>query len=94
MAIYRIQGENTEVFGDEKFRRGVRSDKFYTPEQIESLKSKMVHHFKVLDDDGIVYFWGVCSDDSSFAPLDCCGVGYGCTEIQYKNPKTGKYETL
>jgi len=26
--------------------------------------------------------------------LDTVGASLGCTEIQYKNPTTGKYETL
>lgn len=50
--------------------------------------------FRLLDDDGIVYAYGKSTDDSSFAPLDRYMYDYGCTEIQYKNPKTGKYETL
>ena len=94
MAIFKIQGENKSVFDDEKFHRNIRADRMYTPEKIEALKPKMVHRFRCLDDDGVTYFWGVCSNDSSFAPLDCVGEAYGCTEIQYKNEKTGKYETL
>lgn len=50
--------------------------------------------FRLLDDDGIIYAYGKSTDDSSFAPLDRYMYDYGCTEIQYKNPVTGKYETL
>ena len=50
--------------------------------------------FRLLDDDGIVYAYGMSTDDSSFAPLDRYAPAYGCTEIQYKNPNTGVYETL
>lgn len=53
-----------------------------------------LYRFRLLDDDGIVYAYGVSTDDSSFAPLDRYEYVYGCTEIQYKNPKTGKYKTL
>ena len=53
-----------------------------------------LYHFRLLDDDGIVYAYGMSTDDSSFAPLDRYMYDYGCTEIQYKNPVTGKYETL
>jgi len=53
-----------------------------------------LYRFRLLDDDGIVYAYGVSTDDSSFAPLDRYEYIYGCTEIQYKNPTTGKYETL
>lgn len=94
MALFKIQGENKSVFREEKFKRNLRSDVRYTPERIEELKPQMIHRFRCLDDDGTTYFWGVCTDDSSFAPLDCVGTAYGCTEIQYKNPATGEYETL
>ena len=50
--------------------------------------------FRLLDDDGFIYAYGVGTDDSSFAPLDRYAPDYGCTEIQWKNPSTGKYETL
>lgn len=50
--------------------------------------------FRLLDDDGEIYAYGKSTDDSSFAPLDRYMYDYGCTEIQYKNKITGKYETL
>ena len=50
--------------------------------------------FRLLDSDGYVYAYGVSTNDSSFAPLDRYMPDYGCTEIQYKNHCTGKYETL
>lgn len=51
--------------------------------------------FRLLDDDGEVYFEGESSDCTShraFAPLDSLGLGYGCTEIQYLT--NGHWETL
>lgn len=54
----------------------------------------MTHKFRCKDDDGVTYFWGVCSDQNSFAPLDTVGAALGCTTIEYKNPATGKYEML
>ena len=53
-----------------------------------------LYRFRLLDDDGVVYAYGVSTDNSSFAPLDRYTYDYGCTEIQYKNPITKKYETL
>lgn len=56
-----------------------------------------LYDFRLLDDDGEVYAYGKSTDNSSedaFAPLDRYMYEYGCTEIQYKNPVTGKYETL
>ena len=53
-----------------------------------------LYPFRLLDDDGVIYAYGVSTDNSSFAPLDRYMYDYGCTEIQYRNPDTGKYETL
>ena len=94
MAIFKITHENRAVFEGEKFARNIRCEYQYTTAQIEAMKENMTHKFRVRDDDGVTYFWGVCSDPNSFAPLDYVGADYGCTEIQYKNPDTGKYETL
>lgn len=42
------------------------------------------YKFRLLDDDGQVYYAGRSDDDSSFAPLDCFGLpNAGCTVIQY-----------
>lgn len=45
------------------------------------------HRFRLLDDDGEVYYEGKsddCDSQRAFAPLDDFGQGYaGCTEIQY-----------
>ena len=56
--------------------------------------------FKLLDDDGDLYFEGELKCDSEtdgseelFLPLDTIGASYGCTEIQYTNDN-GDYETL
>jgi len=53
-------------------------------------------HFRLLDDDGEVYYLGVSNDSESenaFAPLDDYGMpNAGCTEIQYL--RNGKWETL
>lgn len=57
-------------------------------------KKHMIHKFRLLDDDGEVYAYGVSDDDNSFSPLDYYTYSYGVTEIQYKNKETGKYETL
>lgn len=50
--------------------------------------------FRLLDDDGEIYAYGKSTDNSSFVPLDRYMYNYGCSEIQYKNKVTGKYETL
>ncbi|WP_187648664.1 hypothetical protein [Nitrosophilus labii] len=56
------------------------------------------YEFRLLDDDGNVYGYGYSDDDeteNAFSPLDDFGMGaWGCTAIQYKNKRTGKWEYL
>lgn len=57
-------------------------------------KTQTLFAFRLLDDDGEIYFHGVSTSNESFAPLNNYGMpGYGCTDIQYKNEK-GKWESL
>jgi hypothetical protein len=56
------------------------------------IKEKCVHKFRLVDGGGKVYFHGLSSNDSSFAPLDSIGEAYGCVDIQYLE-KTG-WESL
>lgn len=67
------------------------------PEAIEKIKVKG-KKFRLLDDDGNIYFYGKCLTDfgeNAFNPLDRFGgPGYGCTDIQYKNAETGEWESL
>lgn len=53
-----------------------------------------LHRFRLLDDDGVIYAYGVTSKPDTFAPLDRYMYDYGCTEIQYYNTSTKKWETL
>lgn len=71
--------------------------------RLEKMKAKLMekkgqipplYKFRLLDDDGVVYAYGFSTDDSDFDPLDDYMYAYGVVEIQYKNPKTGEYETL
>lgn len=57
-------------------------------------KDTMIYEFRILDDDDIVYAYGLSDDDNSFEPLDYYEGLYGVTSIQYKNEQTGKYEYL
>lgn len=52
------------------------------------------HKFRLLDDDGGIYIYGVSDDDSDFEPLDYFMPMYGCTEIQYRNEVTKEYVIL
>lgn len=55
-----------------------------------------IHEFRMKDDDGNVYYEGICTDSESedaFRPLDEFGEpNAGCTSIQYK--RNGVWETL
>lgn len=55
---------------------------------------RMGHAFRILDDDGKVYFTGYAADDSSFEPLDWASPLYGATEIQYRDSETNEWKAL
>ena len=64
---------------------------------LEKCKRACKYKFRMLDDDGNLYYEGYsndCNSEKAFAPLDDFGMpNAGCTEIQYKN-NLGKWETL
>lgn len=53
----------------------------------EAKATLLKHRFRLLDDDGEIYYEGLsddCDSQRAFAPLDDFGKGHaGCTEIQY-----------
>ncbi len=53
----------------------------------EANAALLKHRFRLLDDDGEIYYEGLsddCDSQRAFAPLDDFGLGYaGCTEIHY-----------
>ncbi len=51
----------------------------YRPEFVGKLNEK----FRLLDGDDGICFVGYSDNDSSFAPLDQLGRGYGCVGIEY-----------
>lgn len=56
-----------------------------------------LYEFRLLDDDGLVYAYGLSTEndtEDAFRPLDRYQADYGVTEIQYKDPVTGAWETL
>ncbi len=66
----------------------------------QSEANAMPYEFRLLDDDGEVYFTGKCSDlnevdaDQAFEPLDWAEPRYGCTEMQYRKVGDQEWETL
>lgn len=81
--------DTTKSEGTNANAKGVHSRK-YDP------AVKLAHRFRMLDDDGEVYYEGRSDDDSSFAPLDHFGgPNAGATSIQYfENGKGGGWKTL
>lgn len=98
---WKITKDHTWQEGDEE-RLGIkpRVDRIFviagTPEQVNDLVSnpKTRQHFKTYDDDGIINYEGFATLATEFEPLGWAKVDVGSTEIRYRNPKTGKYETL
>lgn len=54
---------------------------------------RMGHAFRILDDDGNVYFSGYAAEES-FEPLDWAQPRYGATEIQYRDGETNEWKSL
>lgn len=51
-----------------------------------NLHRNFPHYFRLLDGDGIVYYYGrskTCDDQEAFAPLDWAKADSGCTSIEY-----------
>lgn len=67
-----------------------------TEEEVRKLVSnpKTRQHFKTYDDDENINYEGFATPDTEFEPLDWAMADVGSTEIQYHDPKTGKYEIL
>ncbi len=51
-------------------------------------------HFKLFDDDNNINYEGFATPETEFQPLNWAMNDVGSTRIDYRNPKTGKYETL
>jgi len=59
----------------------------------KATKGKKLYKFRMFDDDGNLYYEGLSTCNSSFAPLDDYGMpNAGCTEIRYF--ESGRWETL
>jgi hypothetical protein len=77
---------------------GRTSSDFNETKWNEQKKNGEVTKFRLLDDDGEIYFYGEYdglngSETKAFAPLDQWGAAFGCTELQFRNEE-GEYETL
>ena len=81
-----------------------KESKVSGPRGVTLSHSEIVNHpdaqkFRMLDDDGNVYYTGFCivggEYESDFAPLDDYGApNAGCTGIQYQDGPNGSWEYL
>jgi len=64
-----------------------------TKRMFKNGKALKTFKFRLLDDDGEIYYIGYSTNSSSFAPLDNFGMpNDGCTDIQYL--VDGQWESL
>ena len=67
------------------------------PAVLEALRNNGAdcERFRILDDDGELYYHGRLYGGTGFEPLwDFAMPNAGATTIEIRNPKTGQYETL
>lgn len=75
---------------------GVMGPRNITAPTADALKRGQGRKFRMLDDDGEVYYYGLLihPDGEGFEPLDDFGMpDSGCTDIQFKNP-AGEWKSL
>ncbi|MEJ7807553.1 MAG: hypothetical protein WKG03_16710 [Telluria sp.] len=84
-----------------KFRELLRSAPTEAREpMIEGFKQGMTDEFHLFDDDGELYFTGLCLDlddqdgDSAFGPLDWAMSDSGCTRMDYRKKGAEEWQTL
>lgn len=99
MCIDGLIGSAWEITKDHLFRPGDeliggRNDEGTQGPRLGDMTIPRTHRFRMYDDDGELYYEGLCAK-VSFAPLDDFGKpNAGCTRIDYLNPQTQKWETL
>lgn len=92
LEIRSIKVENSFVITSDHLDE-IRSSE----EEIKALKKEgYTIHFKLYDDDKILYYSGYLheSEEDEFAPLDWGMADSGCTEICVRNKATGRYEVI
>ena len=94
-----ITGKHEEGYG-----AGVQGPRTARPSILTRLTAGEGEPFRMLDDDGYVYYHGRFLDDSDaeayvgeaeFQPLDCYGTpNAGAVTLQYGDPATGEWTAL
>lgn len=91
------QDHIADVLPDAPSDVGVSGPRAATPTQLAALRLGVGHPFRMLDDDGEVYYEGLFLGNSdacaAFGPLDDFGTpNAGCTSIEYL--RDGRWEVL
>lgn len=60
----------------------------------EIIPTDTLYQFSLYDGDDQLLLTGVCTDNSSFDPMDDMQDSYGCTRIDYLDQRTGTWEML
>jgi len=69
-------------------------------QMLEEFKDSMNFQFRLYDDDGELYYEGLCKDlddvdgDQAFEPLDWAMNDVGCTRMDYRKKGAVKWQTL
>lgn len=67
---------------------------------VQRFKEEMNYEFRLFDDDGVLYYEGLCKDlenadqDEAFAPLDWAMADVGATTMKYRKKGAAIWETL
>lgn len=77
---------------DAAFGKRTAYDRVFGDTDPKTLR-RMGYAFRILDDDGNVYFAGYAADHT-FEPLDWAGPAFGATEIQYRDGETNEWKAL
>lgn len=85
-------------------REWIATRKAATPEvraeMLDAFKAAMTDEFRLFDDDGELYYTGLCLDlddqdgDSAFQPLDWAMNDSGCTRMDYRKKGATEWKTL
>jgi hypothetical protein len=67
-------------------------DKEWIERELQQKTDRHIYPFRLYDDDGELYYEGLCVANNSFYPLDEEQPNSGVTEIHYLN--NGKWEQL
>lgn len=100
-------GDPVTTHADRTFRAGRQwkeqfrsADDAQKADMLATLKAEMNYEFRLYDDDGELYYEGLCKDlddqsgDDAFEPLDWAMMDSGCTTMKYRKKGETAWQTL